>query len=1428
MADGETIEVNSDIFAAYASVTGVEPTQVDATLVVACAIDALAKGYGMSDSPTLAEIELEHVRIPQPAREALAACLSVEPELVDGEEVRDGLYRAFAEVSRDPSARRLLNKTDPLSETSTLKLAQIYWSLEATALRRLPISSGQEIEPSPGVRVAADIRVENSNEDYATMKWSSRVNQGARDLGRGQSFRTKGAKLAVLTAARLVAETASAGQSLGACRLSVRRSTKKPTAEIVWEQSELRVEELTTHAGPGTPASPVESGKVLVGNPPEIGRNYQWRSVDDEVQQLWSRGEDSRIWLTGGPGLGKSYIARRVFQQAVAEPLETRPELTIWVDSADAGSATRAFVQAAHQVPELEAALGPTREQSSEGDVARQFLQYLRATDRSWLVVLDNADAASLVAGELVPSGSNRHGRVLLTTLDPHHRIGDRGHVVEVGLFSGSEALEYVKRLLPDSKDGDCRALVEEVGRHPLGLACAVATIRASGVSVIDWVAEFQGSSSLDESADAVDPGGYNSPLSRVWRIALQRAADGLPIEVVQRAALIVAIQDPNGHPADLWSAPEIASWVSGGGSLTYRHGRPSAILRLAEFGIVTTEGSGPLSTRIAMHQLPARAIKESNEPTCVAEAVEALASAWLRRLAPEVREGRGALRANVAAIARALPDGATLFPTLKALARYAPTRERHPPSDGTRRSRDELVRAVESVEATGVSTGTLLVQMELIAAGLSAVLDDAIGADQANHRAVAMAMKVVTDPATDPLDQVESLLLAASAMRANDDNSMALQALQAARRLASEVSKPGPEYADLLVRLAASLADLGEREEAANLRRVAMQHYLVAAQETDHAREARHLRALLKAHQLAVELQDRDRREALATELVERFQSALGVDPELDDLAIFLWWWSTELRDELRDDGRFDELRDIVFFFGGLTADAGDVALEAHRYLAQNTVLESGWSSALKHARLVVARAEQQDAVELGDDLVFLASIYLNSGNQVEAESTIKRALRAYDSVPAVDWTSSREAVTFVELEASRRQRLGLWREAEKLHGVVIDLIDSRPHPGDSREERRLADAYASRAACHNFLGEHNEAADDVVRALKILRALHALDPGDQETEDQLARALLVNGLNDAETGHTAAAVAHVSEVVEHRESLYAAESSDTGAASRLVDDLLNLARVAFKDSQVELATRAARRSLAVLDTGAVGARDGSEPLVLRADTQDLLTRCYVEVQQWEDAKLAATEAVYAHRAVAETRPTDISAQVNVAKALRVCAGVSMGEGDYAQAAEYLEQATALLTMPAELDHRYQSLRASTLVQFGYCRSQAHSDAEALAFIEQGRDILRLVVDEEPADSEAKSMLATALLALAGKRESYDQGREERWEAVTLLTELVEVDAAHHAKTLYLALREFLSVAQSEHRDDDISELDSRLGDLEEEFPDLGGSQGM
>ena len=119
--------------------------------------------------------------------------------------------------------------------------------------------------------------------------------------------------------------------------------------------------------------------------------------------------------------------------------------------------------------------------------VAARFVGWLDATERSWLVVLDDLAEEADMDG-LWPEGPA--GRVLITSNQSSVALGRReAQTIPVGFFSVREALGCLTERLsvnPAQRQGAID-LIEALGREPLALAQAAAVIANSALACRDY-----------------------------------------------------------------------------------------------------------------------------------------------------------------------------------------------------------------------------------------------------------------------------------------------------------------------------------------------------------------------------------------------------------------------------------------------------------------------------------------------------------------------------------------------------------------------------------------------------------------------------------------------------------------------------------------------------------------------------------------------------------------------------------------------------------------------------------------------------------------------------------------------------------------------------------------------------------------------------
>lgn len=613
-------------------------------MVLAAFLSSLMNRYGLTDSQNLDPSEFDQAPLPDQARAMLDRLLG---DSSDRDALRNAIYDVAAELADDVEARRKISSKT--THSGVMLLTQVAWNIEQSPRRpRLPFAAGPI---SVGGRtVIADIAVPAQERDFATMQWTDRTNMKAvPEKVTGDAFRRRAATLAGLIAARIVERSEPA---VGLDSAELVHSPEGRRIALVWSKPHA-VSSLDSSGRSERP-----NGPLLVGAFAEIGGLYQSREFDAEIATLWADGGDRRVWLRGGPGVGKTHAARRVMQESLMDHSDEREELLVWVDSADPVSVTRELARVAQQLPELE-----IHDKGGDGDTDRRLayavLDALRTTAVRWLVVYDGADADQLIEQHLIPSGLNPRGRVLITTLSASHRIASSGRQVNAELFTEPEAADYLIRRLPDSSSADRVALLDYIDPHPLALSIISSTIASNGMTVAGWLDEFRDPGrTIDESADSADAGGYPNLIGRTWKLALSKASEATGDKAVERAAMIVALQDPDGHPTWLWQRDRLLAWIAAPDDRSNAGGQRihPALKILIDTGIARLIGTWA-DGRIAVHQLAARAIREQADPDQLRELASVLVDEWVLQTTEDPSRTRAQdLRSNLSPIC-GLPD---------------------------------------------------------------------------------------------------------------------------------------------------------------------------------------------------------------------------------------------------------------------------------------------------------------------------------------------------------------------------------------------------------------------------------------------------------------------------------------------------------------------------------------------------------------------------------------------------------------------------------------------------------------------------------------------------------------------------------------------------------------------------------------------------
>ncbi|MEU5694355.1 tetratricopeptide repeat protein [Actinosynnema sp. NPDC020468] len=389
---------------------------------------------------------------------------------------------------------------------------------------------------------------------------------------------------------------------------------------------------------------------VVVGSPPPLASAFQPRvEVRERVLAARRHGEDvvltqegrepagrggagTRV-LAGGGGVGKSQLAAWFAERAVAEGAD----LVVWVNASTPEQVITAYATAALRVG------APGADGSDPAADAEALTEWLRTTDRSWLVVLDDVTDSAHLTGLWPPHREG--GWTLATTrLREAALTGSGRRRVDVDTFTPAESVRYLRdRLTGD----DCAHLLEDrateladaLGHLPLALSHAAAYLLDQHVTCAAYLARYTaGDQRLDELMPAgVDPDAYGRPVAVALLLSLDAADTRPPVGLARPALALAAVCDPDGHPDTLWATPPVTDYLtahrtrpSDDGPVTAEQAR-KALRTLHRYGLlVHTPAADHHAVRI--HALTARATRETATPdpaTVARAAADALLHLW-------------------------------------------------------------------------------------------------------------------------------------------------------------------------------------------------------------------------------------------------------------------------------------------------------------------------------------------------------------------------------------------------------------------------------------------------------------------------------------------------------------------------------------------------------------------------------------------------------------------------------------------------------------------------------------------------------------------------------------------------------------------------------------------------------------------------------
>lgn len=193
---------------------------------------------------------------------------------------------------------------------------------------------------------------------------------------------------------------------------------------------------------------------------------------EDQLQTIHSffKRDDRRILaLTGGPGFGKTQIAKK-YAQKFADDYE----LIWWFDTQQ---------NLPNQFEKLAIALNtllPIKDRINPSTMSKEALidtinNILRLKPIKYLFIFDNAEEYARIE-KFIPYAHQKFRKNVLLTSRNANIWTDK---IEIGKFKRQESLHLIRAALPQEKNEDMKNLAEVLSDYPLGLSIAVGFIKS-------------------------------------------------------------------------------------------------------------------------------------------------------------------------------------------------------------------------------------------------------------------------------------------------------------------------------------------------------------------------------------------------------------------------------------------------------------------------------------------------------------------------------------------------------------------------------------------------------------------------------------------------------------------------------------------------------------------------------------------------------------------------------------------------------------------------------------------------------------------------------------------------------------------------------------------------------------------------------------
>jgi tetratricopeptide (TPR) repeat protein len=379
---------------------------------------------------------------------------------------------------------------------------------------------------------------------------------------------------------------------------------------------------------------------VRVGVPVQLSGHYQDRTARSQLAEALAVGEaavlvgaESRSGavVSGLGGVGKSQLAAHYAWQVWRD---ASVDVAVWVDAGSRDAVVTAYAEAARRVL---CEQDPQVVERAPEDAASLFREWLASTSRRWLAVLDDLQDPADLRG-LWPSPSPT-GRVLVTTRRRDNVLSQGGlRVIELGVFSEGEALDYLTAILPDHVAEEAGiALLQDMARDlgwlPLALAQAGAFIAAKPLLTVaqyrQRLADRRRVLTEVMPPEAELPDEHQATVAATWSLSIELADSLQPTGLTLPLLHVASLLDPAGTPITVFTSPSMLAHLS---TVTDHETNDQAVhdalACLHRLSLITLDTEQPARS-IQIHTLVQRVVRD----TLTAESLQQLTEVAARAL---------------------------------------------------------------------------------------------------------------------------------------------------------------------------------------------------------------------------------------------------------------------------------------------------------------------------------------------------------------------------------------------------------------------------------------------------------------------------------------------------------------------------------------------------------------------------------------------------------------------------------------------------------------------------------------------------------------------------------------------------------------------------------------------------------------------------